>query len=85
VVLLLIGLLAKPTSLDATVVGTTRPTLAARYTTSTDSTLLRNRPHTARAVAAVQRLATDGASPLHGYDAQALRVELRRIRFLLYG
>jgi hypothetical protein len=47
--------------------------------------LLRNRPQSARGVAAAQRLVTDGASPLHGCDARALRTELQRIRFLLHG
>ena len=47
--------------------------------------LLRNRPQSARGVAAAQRLVTDGASPLRGCDAQALQTELRRIRFLLHS
>jgi hypothetical protein len=47
--------------------------------------LLRNPPRSARGVAAAQRLVTDGASPLYGNDVRALRMELRRIRFLLHG
>jgi hypothetical protein len=36
-----------------------------------------------RGVALVERLLTDGESPLYGEDATALRAELRRARFLL--
>lgn len=47
--------------------------------------LLRSRPRSARGVAAAQRLLINGASPLYGGDARALRTELQRIRFLLHG
>jgi hypothetical protein len=39
-------------------------------------------PH-ARGVALAERLLTEGVSPLYGYDAIALRDELRRVRYLL--
>ena len=47
--------------------------------------LLRNRPQSARGVAAAHRLVSAGESPLYGGDARALRAELQRIRFLLHG
>jgi hypothetical protein len=34
-------------------------------------------------VALAERLLTEGVSPLYGYDAIALRDELRRVRYLL--
>jgi hypothetical protein len=37
----------------------------------------------ARGVALAERLLTEGVSPLYGYDAVALRDELRRVRYLL--
>ncbi len=37
----------------------------------------------ARGVALAERLLTEGVSPLYGYDAIALRDELRRVRYLL--
>jgi hypothetical protein len=37
----------------------------------------------ARGVALAERLLTEGISPLYGYDAIALRDELRRVRYLL--
>jgi hypothetical protein len=37
----------------------------------------------ARGVALAERLLTEGVSPLYGYDAMALRDELRRVRYLL--
>jgi hypothetical protein len=48
VVLLLIDSLEEPTSLDATVVGTSAPNRDARYTTSTDVTALRAAKQAAR-------------------------------------
>ena len=39
-------------------------------------------PH-ARGIALAERLLTEGVSPLYGYDAIALRDELRRVRYLL--
>jgi hypothetical protein len=37
----------------------------------------------ARGIALAERLLTEGVSPLYGYDALALRDELRRVRYLL--
>jgi hypothetical protein len=37
----------------------------------------------ARGIALAERLLTEGVSPLYGYDAIALRDELRRVRYLL--
>jgi hypothetical protein len=45
--------------------------------------LLRDGAADVRGVALTSRLLTDGASPLFGRDAELLREELRRIRFLL--
>jgi len=45
--------------------------------------LLRAGGTRARGVALAERLLTEGVSPLYGYDAIALRDELRRVRYLL--
>jgi hypothetical protein len=45
--------------------------------------MLRDEPSGARPVALVERLLTNGLSPLYGDEAEALREELRRLQYLL--
>jgi hypothetical protein len=64
-----------------------RPSVAAAVLAelATVTALLRSGRPGLRGVALVERLLTDGESPLYGEDAAALRAELGRARFLLWS
>jgi hypothetical protein len=64
-----------------------RPSVAAAVLAelAAVTALLRSGRPGLRGVALVERLLTDGESPLYGEDAAALRAELGRARFLLWS